>query len=125
MKSQLVSFAGRLCLAILALCIVFHLTYLGMAYAVEQLTEPPKCQVAYSFPLPFAACPGFGLSANADYALALPGAILAFPFVLPGLLSDANSGLQLFVLAPAALHIVGWGYLFLTLTRRLFGMGSV
>ena len=124
MWPQLFGILGRFCLALLLLCVVFHAMYLAMAYVVQLTTDPPKCQVAFAFPLPFASCPKFGFPPDLDYALALPGAILAFPFVLPGLITDTGSSLQPFVLLPTVLHVFGWGYLLTLLISKGAKIGS-
>jgi len=115
---RLVEFAGKLCLALLAFCAVFQALFLGMAYAVERLTDPPACQVAYAFPMPFAVCPGFGLDATLEYLMTLPGAVLALPLLLPDLLSDASSVMRLYILIPLLVHVMAWGYLIVYLLER-------
>ena len=109
---------GKFCLAILLMCIVYQVTFLAMAYAAEHLTDPPACQVRFAFPLPFAVCPGFRLGLSVDYAMALPGAVLALPFLLPGLLADTGSSLQLFVAIPVLIHIFAWSYLIISWFHR-------
>lgn len=118
MKGRLFEFAGRLSLTLLLLCAVFHATFLAMAFAVEKLTDPPACKVAMAFPLPYAICPGFGLDPSVEYAMALPGAVLALPLLLPGLVTDASSAMEPYVIAPFLLHILGWGYLIVHLITR-------
>lgn len=115
---RVIEFAGRLCLTLLVLCIVYQVMFLAMAFAVEHYTDPPACAVANAFPIPYAVCPGFGLNATVEYLMALPGAVLALPFLLPGLLTDANSAMQIYVIAPVLLHVLGWGYLIVTLIKR-------
>jgi hypothetical protein len=107
----LISVAGKFCLSLLVLCLVFQVMFVAMAYAVARFTEPAACQIGYSFPLPFAVCPGLGFGFWVDYALVLPGAVLGFPFILPSLLTDITSSLQPFVLVPLLIHLFGWGYL--------------
>lgn len=115
---QVIEFAGRLCLTVLVLCIMYQVMFLAMAFAAQYFTDPPACAVAYAFPMPYAVCPGFGLSTTMEYLMALPGAVLALPFLLPGLLTDANSAMQVYVIAPVLLHVLGWGYLIATLVKR-------
>ena len=101
---------GRLCLGLLVLCLMFQIIYVAMAWGLSKLTDPPACQVGFAFPLPFATCPRLGFGLEIDYALALPGAVLAFPFILPGLLTSTNSALQPFIIAPTLIHLLAWGY---------------
>ena len=115
---RVTEFAGRLCLTLLVLGILYQVMFLAMAFAVERYTDPPACAVAYAFPMPYAVCPGFGLSTTVEYIMALPGAVLALPFLLPGLLTDASSAMQVYVIAPVLLHVLGWGYLIVTLIKR-------
>ncbi|MGI9463893.1 MAG: hypothetical protein ACR2OM_08135 [Aestuariivirgaceae bacterium] len=114
---QLLKTAGKACLTLLVLCIVFQIMFVAMAYTASLATEPPACQVGFSFPLPFASCPGFGFDASLDYMLALPGAVLALPFILPSLISETSSPIQPFVLIPLVIHIFAWGYLIFLFIR--------
>lgn len=113
-----IEFAGRLCLTLVVLCIVYQVMFLAMAFAAEHYTEPPACAVAFDFPMPYAVCPGFGLDGTVEYFMALPGAVLALPFLLPGLLTDASAALQVYVIAPMLVHVLAWGYLIVALIRR-------
>ena len=110
--------AGRLCLLILICCAVFQAMFLAMAYVAEMYTDPPACQVRYAFPMPFASCGGFNFGPQIDYALALPGAVLAFPFILPNLIRDTGSTMQPFVIVPTLIHLIGWSYLAYAVVRR-------
>ncbi len=118
MAGRLLEIAGRLSLALLVLCILFHATFLAMAYAAEKLTDPPACKVAFAFPLPFAVCPGFGFGTTTEYLMALPGAILALPLLLPGLITDLSSSPQPYIILPVIVHVLGWGYLLASFFRR-------
>ena len=101
---------GRLSFGLLVLCIMFQAIYVAMAWAVARFTDPPACQVGFAFPLPFASCPQLGFGLAVDYALALPGAVLAFPFILPNLLTTANSALQPFIVVPTLIHLFAGGF---------------
>ncbi len=103
---------------LLIACVIFQAMFVAMAYAASRLTEPPACQVGFAFPLPFATCPGFGFDPSFDYALALPGAVLALPFALPRLISDPSSAIQPFVGIPVVINVLGWGYLIASLLGR-------
>ncbi|MDH3741076.1 MAG: hypothetical protein OER56_05705, partial [Hyphomicrobiales bacterium] len=111
---RVIEFAGRLCLTLLVLCIVYQVMFLAMAFAVQQLTDPPACVVAVDFPMPYAVCPGFGLDSTVEYFMALPGAVLALPFLLPGLTADTGSAMLTFV-SVMLVHVLGWGYLIVNL----------
>ncbi len=116
--AKLFKFAGKTCLTLLVLCILFQAIFVAMAYAASRMTEPPACQVGFSFPLPFATCPGFGFDPSLDYALALPGAVLALPLILPGLITDQSSPIQPFVWIPLIIHIFAWAYLIHLFIRK-------
>lgn len=115
---RLIEFAGKLCLTLLVLCIVYQVMFLTMAFAVERYTDPPACAVAFDFPLPFAVCPGFGLDTTVAFLMALPGAVLALPFLLPGVMTDASSAMQVYITIPMLVHVLAWGYLIISLIRR-------
>ena len=94
------------CFQILIACVVFQVIFVAMAWALAQLTDPPACTVGYAFPIPFAACPGLQLGLEVDYALAIPGAIIALPFILPGLLQSAGSEIQPYTLIPVVIYLL-------------------
>ena len=118
MVTKIWTIAGRFCLLILFCCAIFQIMFVTMAYMVELFTDPPACQVRYAFPLPFAFCSGFNFGPQIDYALALPGAILAFPLILPNLIRDTSTSLQPFVIVPLIIHLIAWSYLAQILYRR-------
>lgn len=107
---------AELCFWLLAACILFQVLFVGMAYAVGQFTEPPACSVGYAYPLPFATCPGLRLGLQVDFVLALPGAVIALPFVLPQMLAAPGTEVQPYVLIP----VVIYGLAALYAARRLF-----
>ena len=119
MLRGVLSASGRWCLILLILCLIFQVMFVAMAYAVARFTDPPACQIGYAFPLPFAECPGLRLASWAEYALALPGGVLALPFVLPNLVTTATSPIQPFVLIPLVIHLFAWGYALGWLIKRI------
>ena len=94
------------CFWLLVACIVYQVIFIAMAWAAAHMTTPPVCEVGYAFPIPFANCPGLQLGLQVDYAMALPGAIIALPFILPGLLQSGSGEVQPFTLIPLAIYLL-------------------
>ncbi len=109
------------CFWLLAACVVFQAVYVLMAFGLAQVTDPPVCTVGYAFPIPFASCPGLRLGLQVDYALAIPGAVIALPFVVPQMLAGGGRDIQAMVLLPAAIHALAAFHIVFRLWRRARG----
>ena len=91
---------------LLVACIIYQVIFVAMAWAATHMTDPPVCQVGYAFPIPFASCPGLQLGLQVDFAMALPGAVIALLFILPGLLQSASGEIEAFALIPVAIYLL-------------------
>ncbi len=109
------SWLCRFSFVILVLCAVFHLFYLGLGYIVAKTTDPPRCQVGFDWPLPFATCPGLNFGAQIDLALSIPGAILAFPFIAKQLYQSGSAPV-LYITIPVLIHLFAWLFVFFRIT---------
>ena len=101
---------GAISFWLIVCCAMFQLCFLAMAWLTGMLTEPPACEVRSAWPFPYAACPGMSWGPQMQYALALPGAVLALPFIAYKMLANDPGSMQPFALVAISLHVFAWLY---------------
>ena len=89
---------------------MYQLSFLLLAYLVSNLLGPDTCLVRSAWPFPYAACPGMDWGPEVELLLSLPGALLAFPLILPQISLSANAGFQLYIAVPFVIHVLAWSY---------------
>lgn len=117
--TRLLTILAGACFALLCFCAVFHALYLAGAWVVEMATSPPACVVRLAWPFPYARCAGLAWSDDIDYALSLPGALLALPMIVFKLWRLAPPGMAMTIAAGMAVHALGWGYALYRLASAL------